>query len=73
MGVGGLGPAGRDEDQEFLGFPEVLLVYEMMALGYSDFEPSTKKMRELREVLHYGRCGEGEFRTPEQIAEYFAR
>ncbi len=59
--------------REFLGIPEVLLVYEMMALGYSDFEPSTKKMRELREVLHYGRCGEGEFRTPGQIAEYFAR
>jgi len=59
--------------RELLGIPGELLVYEMMALGYSDFTPLPKKMRPQSEVLHFDRCAEGEFRTREQVADYFDR
>jgi nitroreductase len=58
--------------KEFLGVPEQMLVYEMMALGYSDFQPHPKKMRLLSEVIHFGACSEGEFRSDAEIAEYFS-
>jgi nitroreductase len=57
--------------REFLGIPAELMVYEMMALGYSDFRPRHKNIRELDEILHFGRCRTGEFRSDERIAEYF--
>jgi nitroreductase len=55
-----------------LGLPDYLMVYEMMGLGHSDFEPLPKKIRPLAEVMHFDACGERDFRTAEQIAEYFA-
>ena len=58
--------------KEVLGIPEELALYEMMALGYSDFEPLPKKMRPLLEVLHFNACGSGEFRSQAEVAEYFA-
>ncbi len=61
--------AGRIK--ELLGIPAELAVYEMMALGYSDFEPLPKKMRALSEVMHLDACGEEDFRTAEQVREYF--
>jgi nitroreductase len=57
--------------RELIGFPAELTVYEMMALGYSDFEPLPKKMRPLSEVMHLDACGEEDFRTAEQVREYF--
>ena len=59
--------------KDLLGIPEELELYEMMALGYSDFEPLSKKMRPLPEVLHHDACGADEFRSREQVAEYFAK
>jgi nitroreductase len=61
--------AGRIK--ELLGIPAEMMVYEMMALGYSDFEPLPKKMRPLLEVMHLDACGEEDFRTGEQVHEYF--
>jgi FMN reductase (NADPH) len=55
-----------------LGIPEELAVYDMMALGHSDFEPLPKKLRPLSEVLHYNACGSGEFRSQTEVEEYFA-
>jgi nitroreductase len=59
--------------REFLGIPEELLVYEMMAVGHSDFQPLPKKLRPLSDVLHFGRCSGEDFRTDEQIVDYFER
>ena len=56
-----------------LGIPEELVLYEMMALGCSDFEPLPKRMRPLSEVLHFNACGSGEFRSQAEVAEYFAK
>jgi len=54
-----------------LGIPEEFMTYDMMALGTSDFQPSEKKMRALSEVIHYGQCGQKDFRTDEEIKTYF--
>ncbi len=59
--------------KEFLGIPEEFVVYDMMALGYSDFQPHPKKMRELSEVLHFGKCSKEDFRTEEEIKGFFSR
>jgi nitroreductase len=66
-------PDAEHKIKGLLGVPDEFVVYDMMALGYSDFEPKPKKMRELKEVLHYDMCGEGEFRTEAQIKEYFPK
>ena len=45
----------------------------MMAIGSTDFIPSEKKMRDLKEVIHYGRCNESDFRTDEEVKSYFSK
>jgi nitroreductase len=57
--------------RELLGIPAEMAVYEMMGLGYSDFEPLPKKMRPLSEIVHYDACGQEDFRTAAEVAEYF--
>lgn len=72
--VSGVAMPGADPKiKKLLGVPDEFVVYDMMALGYSDFEPKPKKMRELKEILHYDKCSEGDFRTEEQIKEAFSR
>jgi len=64
-------PPTANKIRELLGIPSEMAVYEMMALGYSDFEPLPKKMRPLSEVMHFDACGEKDFRTAEEVADYF--
>lgn len=59
--------------REILGIPQGFVVYDMMALGYSDFQPYPKKLRPLSEVLHYGQCSEADFRTEAEVQAYFRR
>jgi len=42
-----------------------------MAVGRSDFEPPPKKLRSLKEVMHFGVCREDDFRSDADVAEYF--
>lgn len=55
-----------------LGIPDEFVTYDMIALGTTDFRPSVKKMRALSEVIHHGKCRNGEFRTDAQIKAYFS-
>ena len=56
-----------------LGIPEELALYEMMALGYSDFQPLPKKLRPLSEVLHFNACDGDDFRSQAEVTEYFTK
>lgn len=56
-----------------LGVPEGFMTYDMMAIGTTDFIPSEKKMRALKEVIHYGRCNKSDFRTDEEVTSYFSK
>ena len=64
-------PPTANKIRALLGIPGEMAVYEMMGLGYSDFEPLPKKMRPLSEVMHFDACGEKDFRTAEEVAQYF--
>jgi nitroreductase len=61
------------ELKELLGIPGEFVVYDMLALGYSDFQPHPKKMRALAQVLHLGRCNEKDFRTEAEVEEFFSK
>jgi len=65
-------PHVESEIKELFNIPEEFVVYEMMALGYSDFQPPPKKMRSLSEVLHFGKCSKEDFRTEEEVRRYFS-
>jgi len=64
-------PPTANKIRELLGIPAEMAVYEMMALGYSAFQPLPKRMRPLSEVMHFDACGEEDFRTADEVVEYF--
>ena len=66
-------PVVEEKLRELLGIPQAFVAYDLMALGYSDFQPPTKKMRALSEVLHFDKCDAEEFRTEEAVKGYFRR
>jgi nitroreductase len=66
-------PAVEERLRELLGIPEALVAYDLMALGYSDFQPPPKRMRELSEVLHFDKCEKGDFRSEQEVKEHFRR
>jgi nitroreductase len=57
--------------KDLLHIPQQMTVYEMMAVGRSDFEPPPKRLRSLKEVMHFGVCREDDFRSDADVAEYF--
>ncbi len=66
-------PHVEPELKKLLGIPDEFVVYDMLALGYSDFQPHPKKMRELAQVLHLDKCSEKDFRTEAEVEEYFSK
>jgi len=56
--------------KDLLGIPEKLEVYDMMALGYAAYEPRPKLMRDKEKMVHYGYCGEADFRTDEEVRDF---
>jgi nitroreductase len=66
-------PVIEEKLKELLGIPEAFVAYDLMALGYSDFQPPPKSMRGLSEVLHFDACSEDGFRSREEVEEYFRR
>ena len=64
-------PSIERKVKELLGIPEEFITYDMMAIGATDFIPSEKKMRDLKEVIHYGKCNRNDFRTDEEVKAYF--
>ncbi|WP_372713874.1 nitroreductase family protein, partial [Ilyobacter sp.] len=49
-------PKVEKKTKELLGIPEYLEIFEMMAVGYTDMNPSPKKVKDLSEVIHYNRA-----------------
>jgi hypothetical protein len=45
----------------------------MLILGYPAQEPRYKPMRPLKEMIHFDRCGETDFRTDEEVRAYFGK
>ncbi len=55
--------------RKLLKIPEHLKVYEMMAIGYPDMKPGTKKLRELTDVIHYNQ--DENYRTNDDLENWF--
>jgi 5,6-dimethylbenzimidazole synthase len=56
--------------KEIIGIPEVLTIYDMMVVGYAAGPPGPKIVRDVNEITHYDNCGERDFRTDEEVADY---
>ena len=56
--------------KQLLGIPEPMMIYEMMALGYSDMQPPPKLTRSKEEMTHNDFCGEENFKTDEEVKHF---
>ncbi len=54
--------------RRILGLPEYIRSYDMMAVGYPAESPIEKKLRDVRDMIHYDACGSEDFRTPGRLA-----
>lgn len=59
--------------KELLGVPEDMILFELMAVGYGDSEPKSRKVRELDEMIHWDKQGNEDYRTYEDVAAYFGK
>ena len=63
-------PYGNCLIKHLLGLPEPVDIYDMMVLGYPAITPRPKFIRERTSMVHYDDCGEGDFRTDEEVREF---
>ena len=66
-------PYGNCLIKHLLGLPESVDIYDMMVLGYPAVTPRPKFIRERAAMVHYDDCGEGDFRTDEEVREFLHR
>jgi nitroreductase len=59
--------------KNLLGIPMELEIYDMMAVGYPGYKPRPRLVRDREEMVHYGYCGEGAFRTDEAVRDYIVK
>jgi nitroreductase len=59
--------------KELLGIPKELEIYDMLVVGYPAVQARPKLMREKEKMVHYDYCGEGSFRTDEEVRDYIKR
>ena len=64
-------PTVPEQIRKVIGIPEEMVFFDMFAVGYPEMNPSEKKMRPLKEMLHHDDCGVKDFRTEEQIKAFF--
>ena len=60
------GPALR----KLLGIPHFMKIYDMIVIGYPDMVPAEKRMRNIKEMVHYDFCGEGAFRKDDEVQAF---
>jgi len=56
--------------KDLLNIPQEMEVYDMLALGYPAIQPPGKYLRSMDEMLHWDRCGEGDFRSEEEVRAF---
>jgi 5,6-dimethylbenzimidazole synthase len=63
-------PEAERAIKEIIGIPEALTIYDMMVVGYAASPPGPKIVRDIDEMVHYDNCGEQDFRSDEEVADY---
>jgi nitroreductase len=56
--------------KRYLQIPDEFDIYDMMVLGYPAVTAPKKFLRKLKEMVHYGRQNEAQFRDHEQIRDF---
>ena len=59
--------------KDLLGIPKHMEVYDMMAVGYPAVRARPKLMRPWKKMVHYGYCGEEDFRTDKEVKDFIRR
>jgi 5,6-dimethylbenzimidazole synthase len=59
--------------KQLLGIPSELEIFDMIAMGYPEMEPRPKLMRNREEMIHYGDCGQDDFRSIDDTKEFIKR
>ena len=59
--------------KDLLKIPKELEIYDMLAVGYPDFEPSPRLVRAKEEMVHYDCYDEAKFRTNEEVNNFIAQ
>lgn len=55
--------------KDLLGVPHQFQIYEIIGLGYPAKKPQPRPVRELKEMIHYDRVSEKDFRSDDQVRE----
>jgi len=59
--------------KDLLGIPEKIEIYDMMVLGYPDYRPGERFVKERDEMTHYERYDRKKFRTDDMIKEFIIK
>jgi len=59
--------------KDLLGIPRCMEIFDMVALGYPVEKPRKKLMRSTDKMVHYDYCGEGDFRTDDEVNDFVRR
>ena len=60
----------EDSFKRLLGVPDVMTLYQIIAVGYPDGPQKSGSRRTLQEIVHHDRYDEKKHMTNEQIVEY---
>jgi nitroreductase len=56
--------------KHYLGIPEYLEIYDMLALGFPAVQPRPKLLRDKENMLHFDYCGKQAFRTDDEVRDF---
>jgi nitroreductase len=59
--------------KDLLGIIKEIEIYDMLALGYPDYKPRPKLLRDKNKMVHYDDCGVNDFRTDEEVRDFIRR
>ncbi len=59
--------------KNLLGIPEALKIHDMLVVGHPAMEPKGKFLRAREDMVHHDYCGEGDFKTDEEVREHIRR
>jgi nitroreductase len=66
-------PFAQSLIKNLLGIPRELVLYDMLAVGYSAVEPTPRFMRPKEELVHYDCYDKSKFRTDEEVRDFLRR
>jgi nitroreductase len=56
--------------KSILGIPDPLWCYETIPVGYADFAPSNRYVREVEDIVHWDRYDMSRYRSDRQVVDY---